>query len=87
MKIPLKIWEAKGCKKCNNSGFSGRIGLFEVLSMTKELVDIISKKPSEEEILKEAKRQGMITMRQDGVLKVLNGITTIEEIIRATKQV
>ena len=86
MKTPLKIWEAKGCKKCNNSGFSGRIGLFEILSMTAQLVDIISKQPSEEEILKEAKRQEMITMRQDGVLKVLNSITTIEEIIRATKQ-
>ena len=86
MKTPLKIWEAKGCKKCNNSGFSGRIGLFEILSMTAQLVNIISKQPSEEEILKEAKRQEMITMRQDGVLKVLNGITTIEEIIRATKQ-
>ena len=86
IKTPLKIWEAKGCKKCNNSGFSGRIGLFEILSMTNELVDIISRQPSEEEILKEAKRQGMITMRQDGILKVLNGITTIEEIIRVTKQ-
>ena len=87
IKTPLKIWEAKGCKKCNNSGFSGRIGLFEILSMTNQLVDIIAKQPSEEEILKEAKRQGMISMRQDGVLKVLNGVTTIEEIIRATKQV
>ncbi len=87
MKIPLKIWKTKGCKKCNNSGFSGRIGLFEVLSMTAQLVDIIAKKPSEEEILKEAKRQGMVTMRQDGILKVLNGVTTIEEVIRATKQV
>ena len=86
IKTPLKIWEAKGCKKCNNSGFSGRIGLFEILSMTTQLVDVILKQPSEEEILKEAKRQGMITMRQDGISKVLNGITTIEEIIKATKQ-
>jgi type IV pilus assembly protein PilB len=83
----MKIWKADGCTKCNKSGFSGRIGLFEVLSMTTQLVDIIAKQPSEEEILKEAKRQGMITMRQDGMLKVLNGVTTIEEVIRATKQV
>jgi len=86
IKKPLKIWEAKGCKKCNDSGFSGRIGLFEVLSMTPELSEIISKEPSEEGVAKEAERQGMITMRQDGVLKVLNGITTIEEIIRVTKE-
>ena len=54
--------------------------------MTPELSEIISKEPSEEGVAKEAERQGMITMRQDGVLKVLNGITTIEEIIRVTKE-
>ncbi len=87
IKTPMKIWKADGCTKCNKSGFSGRIGLFEVLSMTTQFVDIIAKQPSEEKILKEAKRQGMITMRQDGMLKVLNGVTTIEEVIRVTKQV
>ncbi len=86
IKTPMKIWKSNSCRKCNNSGFSGRIGLFEVLSMTTQLVDIIAKHPSEEKILKEAKRQGMITMRQDGMLKVLNGVTSIEEVIRATKQ-
>ena len=87
IKTPMKIWKADSCTKCNKSGFSGRIGLFEVLSVTTQLVDVIAKQPSEEKILKEAKRQGMITMRQDGMLKVFNGVTTIEEVIRATKQV
>ena len=86
VKKGFKIWEAKGCKKCNNSGFSGRIGMFESLSMTSQLSDIIFKKPTEDEIVKEAKRQEMITIRQDGILKVLKGITTIEEIIRVTKE-
>jgi len=89
VKIKIKktftIFEPVGCKKCNNTGFSGRIGLFEVLSMTPELADIILNKLSEAPIMKEARRQGMITIRQDGILKVLEGLTTIEEVVRVTK--
>jgi type IV pilus assembly protein PilB len=86
IKIPqnFKIYEAVGCDECNKVGFSGRIGIFEVLEMTKNLEEIILKEPSEAKILEEAKRQGMITMRQDGILKVLKGITTIEEVLRET---
>jgi type IV pilus assembly protein PilB len=80
----FKIYEAVGCDECHKIGFSGRIGIFEVLEMTKNLEEIILKEPSEARILEEAKRQGMITMRQDGILKVLNGITTIEEVLRET---
>ncbi len=81
---PLYIWQAVGCKECHNEGFSGRIAIFEVLEMTPELAEIILKEPSEKNILEEAKRQGMISMRQDGILKVLEGITTIEEVLRET---
>jgi type IV pilus assembly protein PilB len=86
IKIPqnFKIYEAVGCDECNKVGFSGRIGIFEVLEMTKNLEEIILKEPSEAKILEEARRQGMITMRQDGILKVLKGITTIEEVLRET---
>ncbi len=83
---PLSIYEAKGCKKCNFRGFSGRIGVFEVLSMTDELSQIILKEPEEQKIIREASRQGMITMRQDGILKVLDGITTIEEVLRVAEE-
>ena len=83
---PLSIFKATGCRKCNNEGFAGRIGLFEVLSMTDQLSDIILKEPSEREIIKESKRQGMITMKQDGILKVLNGVTTIEEVLRVAEE-
>ena len=86
LKKDFKIWEAQGCKKCNGTGFSGRIGLFETLSITSQLHDIILRKAPEGEMIKEAKRQGMITIRQDGALKVLAGITTIEEVIRVTKE-
>jgi type IV pilus assembly protein PilB len=81
---PLYIWEAEGCGQCNKEGFSGRIGIFEVLEMTPELSEIITKNPTETKIMQEAENQGMITMRQDGFLKVLEGITTVEEVLRVT---
>ncbi len=81
----FSIFQAKGCKECGGSGFSGRIGIFEVLKMTPELQEVILRDPAETNILKEAKRQGMVTMRQDGILKVLDGITTIEEVLRETE--
>jgi len=83
---PIYIWQAVGCKECNNEGYTGRIGLFEILSMTDQLTDIILKEPSEREISKEAERQGMITMKQDGILKVLTGVTTIEEVLRVAEE-
>jgi len=86
IKKPLTIWEPKGCKKCGNSGFSDRIGLFEILSMTDQLSDIILKEPSETKISEEAKRQRMITMKQDGILKALQGLTTVEEVLRAAEE-
>ncbi len=83
---PLMIWEAQGCKKCNNEGFSGRVALFEVLEMSDNLEDIILEMPTVEKIAGEAKLQGMVNMKQDGILKVLSGTTTIEEILRTTEE-
>lgn len=83
---PFLIYEAQGCKKCQNQGFKGRTALFEVLEMTKELEKIILTEPSENKIAEEAKRQGMITMKQDGILKVLKGVTTIAEVLRVAEE-
>jgi type IV pilus assembly protein PilB len=87
IKIPesLTIFEPVGCPNCQNTGFSGRIAIFEILEMTPQLAEIILEEPSEAKILEEAKRQGMLTMRQDGILKVLDGITSIEEVLRETE--
>ena len=82
----FKIYEAAGCKKCNNEGYVGRIALFEILEMTPQLAEIILKEPNETIILQEAKRQGMITMKQDGILKALEGVTSIEEVLRAAEE-
>jgi type IV pilus assembly protein PilB len=81
---PLYVWEPKGCSECNQGGFSGRIGLFEVFEMTEELAETVLKDVSEKSLREEAKRQAMITMRQDGIMKVLEGKTTIEEVLRTT---
>jgi len=83
---PFTVFAPVGCNKCNNTGFSGRIAVFEVLSMTDELADLISKTPSEIMIEKEAKRQGMISMKQDGILKALRGITTVEEVLTVAEE-
>lgn len=86
VKNNLKLFHGKGCRECKQSGFSGRIGVYEVLLMTPELEAVMSSHISDAEISKEAKRQGMITMKQDGIIKALSGITTIEEVLRVTEE-
>ena len=87
LKIPteLSIYKPVGCKKCS-AGYSGRVGIYEVLEMTPQLGDLILKKPSGTEIKKEADRQGMITMKQDGALKALQGLTSLEEVLRVAEE-
>lgn len=82
---PLILYEPKGCKNCSMRGFSDRIGVFEILEMTDDLASVIVKDPQEQKIIKEAYRQGMITMRQDGILKALDGITSLEEVLRVAE--
>ena len=82
-----KIYHAPGCSVCKNKGVVGRIAIFEVLKMTSQLSDIISNSPTEAKISEEAKRQGMITMRQDGILKALEGTVSIEEVLRETSEI
>jgi len=82
----LYIYEPVGCKRCNNIGYSGRIGIFEILEMTDRLGEVILKDLSETKIQEEAKNQGMITMKQDGILKILEGATSIEEVLRVAEE-
>jgi type IV pilus assembly protein PilB len=76
-----------GCRRCRNTGFSGRIGIHELLIISDELRDVIVNNPSVAAIRQIAARDGMITLRQDGVRKVREGITTIEEILHVTGEV
>jgi len=77
---PLKIFSAVGCEKCNLTGFKGRIGIFEAIKTDEAVEKIIPENPSEHEIKKVARTQGILSMRQDGIVKILNGITSIEEV-------
>ena len=76
----------KGCKDCNGRAYKGRVGIFETLAMTDELEKIILTNISEEELRTEAKRQGMITMFQDGIIKVLKGLTSLEELLTVAQE-
>ncbi|MEK7478876.1 MAG: ATPase, T2SS/T4P/T4SS family [Patescibacteria group bacterium] len=86
MKEPFTIYRPVGCPVCKGKGVVGRIGLFEVLKMTRELEKIINSGSNEANILEEAERQGMVTLRQDGILKALEGIVGIDEILRETSE-
>ncbi|MEK7459736.1 MAG: GspE/PulE family protein [Patescibacteria group bacterium] len=76
----LKLFMHIGCEKCNMTGYKGRIGIFEAIKTDEAIEKIISENPSEREIKKVAKTQGILSMRQDGVVKILNGITSFEEV-------
>ncbi len=79
IKEPYRLYEPKISKECPK-GTKGRIGVFEILEMTPELENIILKEPSEAAIREEAKRQGMTTMLQDGIVKALRGMVGLEEV-------
>ncbi len=75
-----KIFSLVGCDKCNNIGYKGRIGIFEAIKTDEAIEKIMPENPSEHEIKKVAHSQGILSMRQDGVVKILNGITSITEV-------
>ncbi len=79
---PLKFFAAVGCDKCNMTGYHGRIGIFEAIITDESIEKIMPENPSEREIKKVASTQGILSMRQDGLVKMLNGITSIEEVER-----
>ncbi|MEN9524598.1 MAG: type pilus assembly ATPase PilB, type pilus assembly protein PilB [Candidatus Parcubacteria bacterium] len=77
-----KIWTSVGCDKCNGTGFKGRVGIYEAILTNKKIEDAVEMNPSEREIWVAAQDQGILTMKQDGMLKVLKGMTSIEELER-----
>lgn len=77
-----KIWTSVGCEKCNGLGFKGRIGVYETILVDSEIEKAVITNPSERDIREAAKNQKLLTLEQDGILKVLNGVTTLEELGR-----
>jgi type II secretory ATPase GspE/PulE/Tfp pilus assembly ATPase PilB-like protein len=80
------FYRGKGCDTCNHTGYKGRVGIYEILTMSEEIKAALSDNISEHEVRELAKQQGMVTMLQDGVLKTIDGLTTIDEIMRVTKE-
>src|SRR5918911_1603034 len=80
----LKIFKGRGCAKCNNTGYKGRVGLYEVMEITDDIRELILIGASALELRKRAIEQGMLTLRQSGLVKIKSGITTIEEVVRET---
>jgi type IV pilus assembly protein PilB len=77
-----KAWSAVGCDKCNKTGYKGRVGIYEAILTNEKIEVAVEKNPSEREIWAAAKGQGILTMKQDGVIKILEGVTTMEELER-----
>jgi len=80
----LKIFKAKGCKDCNGTGYKGRVGIFELFLLDETMKAFIAKNPGVYDIHLKAQERGMVPMQQDGILKILDGVTTLEEIERIT---
>ena len=82
----LKFFKAQGCDKCHNLGYKGRVGIYEIFMMTPEIEKLIlAGNVSEYQIEKVAVKNGMITMLQDGLLKALEGITSVQEVFSKVK--
>jgi len=77
---PFKFYKSVGCEKCNGTGYKGRIGIFEAIKTDEPIEKIIPQNPSEREIKRVAKNQGILSMRQDGIVKILSGTTSFEEV-------
>ena len=80
IQLEYEITKGKGCVVCNGTGYKGRIGIYEAIITDELIEELLSTKPSEQEVRRVAEKQGLLNMREDGVIKILNGITTLEEI-------
>ncbi|MYE38155.1 MAG: hypothetical protein F4X82_01370 [Candidatus Spechtbacteria bacterium SB0662_bin_43] len=83
---PYTLCEAKGCARCNQKKIKGRVGIYEMIKMTDELKAIVLDDPNEIAIEKEAEHQQMITMKQDGIMKALQGTVSVDDVLRVTEE-
>ena len=80
----LKIKRGRGCERCNNGGYKGRVGLYEVLAFSDEIRDMILSGASSIELKRKAIEEGMVSLRMAGLGKIREGVTTLEEVLRET---
>lgn len=85
-KLPsVQLYKGKGCAECGNLGYLGRIGIYEVLTVSEKIMRLILERASTTDIEKQAVEEGMITLKQDGYMKALEGVTTLEEVLRVAQ--
>jgi type IV pilus assembly protein PilB len=81
-----KFMKGTGCDNCGGTGYRGRAGLYEVMQLSPELRRMILRGASVAELQAQAVKEGMLTLRMDGILKVLRGVTTLEEVVKETAE-
>jgi type II secretory ATPase GspE/PulE/Tfp pilus assembly ATPase PilB-like protein len=82
----IEIYEGKGCQECRFTGYRGRTGIHEILMLTQPIRELILSRASSQQVKQKAVSEGMRTLRQDGLRKALEGITTFSEVVRVTQQ-
>jgi type II secretory ATPase GspE/PulE/Tfp pilus assembly ATPase PilB-like protein len=82
----LTFYRGAGCKQCGDEGYKGRMGIYEILEITKNIQDLINKNATGHEIKAGAEAEGMVSIVEDGFAKALQGLTSLEEIMRVTKE-
>ncbi len=80
----IKVYKPAGCNNCHNTGYKGRIGLYEVMEVTDEIRDLVLSRAQSKDIKQKAMEKGMITLRRSGLVKIMEGITSVEEVLRET---
>ena len=80
----VKIYKGRGCSNCNNTGYRGRVGLFEVMEVSEEVRELILSGASAMELKRKSMEEGMIDLRRSGLEKIKQGMTTVEEVVRET---
>lgn len=81
---PVILYKGEGCQECGHTGYKGRVAILEILRVTSGIRDLIMQKATAEQIKQKAREEGMLTLLEDGILKVKEGITTVEEVMRVT---
>ncbi len=82
-----EVWAAKGCDRCRNTGYSGRVGIYELLTVDDQVRDLIARNPNVSEFRRLCMERGMVNLRADGMRKVAKGVTTVQEVLRVTEAV
>jgi type IV pilus assembly protein PilB len=84
-KEDTKLYRGAGCDNCRNTGYKGRVGLYELLILDDDVRDMVTRNPAVTELRRYAREHGMVTLREDGLVKASHGLTTVEEVMRVTE--